>query len=149
MPFEYAISIEQLACQTDGKAASSSKIQSLGLMKVSKAWAFGLMALALAVALWGFGYKLSRFNLDSGVSWRTSFAKLWDKHSDSPEIGKTAKVTTQPRFQRERCAILAFHQETPKHQYELLCHSIECKPIPPRSPSAFPLRSPPSRNVLA
>jgi hypothetical protein len=107
------------------------------------------MSLALTIALWGFGYKVSRLNLHLDVSWRTSFAKLWDKHPASAQIGKTAEVTGQSRFQQERRAILAVLEETPKRQYELLCHSIECKPIPSGSPFSFPLRSPPSRNVPA
>jgi hypothetical protein len=149
MPFEYAISIKQPVGQTDGKEAPLSMPQSVGVTRASKAWAFGLIALALTVALWGFGGKLSQFNRHSDAFWRTSFARLWDKHPDSPAIGETAKVTAQSHFRLEQRAFLAILDETSQNQYELLCHSIECKPIPPSCSSSFPPRSPPSRNVPA
>jgi hypothetical protein len=47
-------------------------------------YAFGLLTLALAIALWGFGYRLSRYNPHPSAASRASMAKLWDKQLDSP-----------------------------------------------------------------
>lgn len=117
--------------------------------RTSMAGAVGLLGLAIAVTLWGFGYKLSRYNLHSDTNSRASFAKLWDKHQDSAKIAETAKVTAQPHPGLEWDAILAFLQETPELQCSTFCPSGECTRIPLSSRSLVPLRSPPSRTLLA
>jgi len=43
----------------------------------------GLLGLAIAIALWGFGYKLSRYNPHPSAASRASIAKLWDKRPGS------------------------------------------------------------------
>lgn len=45
--------------------------------------ALGFLALAIAVALWGFGYKLSRYDPHPSAASRASIAKLWDKQPAS------------------------------------------------------------------
>ena len=45
--------------------------------------AVGLLALAIAIALWGFGYKLSRYDPHPSAASRASIAKLWDKRPGS------------------------------------------------------------------
>jgi hypothetical protein len=45
--------------------------------------ALGLLALAIAIALWGFGYKLSRYDPHPSAASRASIAKLWDKRPGS------------------------------------------------------------------
>lgn len=46
-------------------------------------YALGFLALAIAIALWGSGYKLSRYDPHPSAASRASIAKLWDKRAAS------------------------------------------------------------------
>ena len=97
MPTGNESRIEPRAIQSDARAARRQMAPQIPqTRRASRPWAVGLLGLAIAVAFWGFGYKLSRYNLHSDTNSRASFAKLWDKHQDSAKIAETAKVTAQP-----------------------------------------------------
>jgi hypothetical protein len=100
-----------------------------------------LIGLAIAVALWGFGYKLSRYNLHSDISSRASFARLWDKHQDSAQVAENAKLTPQSHLGLETQAIFALLQDTPELERPAGCHSEKPKLILLWSSSLLPLRS--------
>ncbi len=117
--------------------------------RASRPWTLGLIGLAIAVALWGFGYKLSRYSLHSDFSSRASFAKLWDKHEDSAQVAETVKLAPQSNLSFEWRAILTLPEDKPVLERQALCHSDESKFISPWSRSLLPLRSPPSRTFLA
>lgn len=50
-----------------------------------RAWAALCIGLAVAITVWGFGYKLSRYNPRRDPAWRVSLVKLWDNHQDPAE----------------------------------------------------------------
>lgn len=111
--------------------------------RTSKPLALGLIGLAIAVALWGFGYKLSRYN--PSLSSRASFAKLWDKHHVA-QVASGAKATAQSL--KPGSALILVHY-TPPLRPEAFCHRHECNRLSALIHSVIPLRSPPSRTLLA
>ena len=46
----------------------------------------GLIALAMAIALSGFGYRLARYSDHFGPKSRVLVTKLWDKHQHVPQV---------------------------------------------------------------
>lgn len=114
----------------------------------SKVLALGLIGLAIAVALWGFGYKVSRFNLHSLVFWRASFARLWDKHQDSAQVAEAAKVTQESNLPLQWRAPHAWLQEAPEREHEASRPSNGRKPMLSSPHSLTFLRSPPSPTVV-
>lgn len=108
--------------------------------------ALALLGLAIAVALWGFGYKLSEYSNAPDPLQRTSVAKVWIEHrygfastqharalprrtyTDRSRIFDVSSPAVQPIFTVERSTALVSESE------------------PRRIPffqSAIPLRSPP------
>jgi hypothetical protein len=144
MPTGNESRIEPWAIQSDAWAARrQTPPQIPQTRRASRPWALGLIGLAIAVALWGFGYKLSRYSLHSDISSRASFAKLWDKHQDSAQVAENAKLTPQSHPGLETQAIFALLQDTPELERPAGCHSEESKLILLWSSSLLPLRSPP------
>lgn len=114
--------------------------------KTSKPWALGLIGLAIAIALWGFGYKISRYNPHPAPSSRASVAKLWDKHQDIAQISSGAKANAQSLAPRPALILVHYtHTQRP----EAFCRGSEFNRLSALFRSATPLRSPPSRTLLA
>ena len=108
-------------------------------------WAPWLIGLALVVAIWASGYKLSRYypNLDT-VS-RTSFVKLWDKHDDSAHAVQTVNTVPPAHLPPGLHVIVPAYQEPSELEYSGLLDLNEGKPISTSFYSVIPLRSPPSQ----
>ena len=116
----------------------------------SKACALGLIGLAIAVALWGFGYKLSRYSHHSDISSRASIAKLWDKHQDSTHVVKALlKLTPPSHLTFEWNTNFALLQGAPELQHTEPGDSDESDLIAPWARTLVPLRSPPSQTFQA
>jgi hypothetical protein len=109
----------------------------------SKTCLVGITALALAVFLWGFGYKLSLYQTRLLTASRESVAKLWIEprgvsviaavsHSAQPHRIPASQLLAAPIFSNscgERAATRAISAQA-------FC--------PPTQPALIPLRSPPS-----
>ena len=108
-------------------------------------WALAFIGLALSVSLWGFGYKLSRYNPHPDASSRALFAKLWDKHQDVSQLTATTDASarsTQSRLVVNAVLILLFQPRNPiRHAVP---HDEDCQRTPVRFHLVLPLRSPPS-----
>lgn len=128
-----------------GYAASESSFS----RRLFRPWAIGFIGLAISVALWGYGYKISRYNPHPDASSRTLLAKMWDKHQDVTQVSDATKACSQPQPRLElHAAILLLGQ--PPTLAERVCHeSDESKRIPALLRSIVPLRSPPSNNLSA
>jgi hypothetical protein len=121
--------------------------RSLPAKRAFTPWA--LIGLALAVALWGFGYKLSRYSPHLTAAARLSYTKLWDKHQDAPQV-LTLKSTAHPqRWVKERTLSAVSHQQASQRPYFLLPACKDDKSTIVEFPSFIPSRSPPSRAFLA
>lgn len=112
MPSESANTMEQPTYRAFGIAAIPLFSQSYNAATAPKGWASDLLGLALAglalaVALWGFGYKLSQFNLHSDALWRTSFAKLWDKQPNAPKVVQPSKWFAPSTSRSDRSMVLS------------------------------------------
>jgi hypothetical protein len=110
---------------------------------IFRPWTLALVGLALSVSLWGFGYKLSRYNPDP--SSRALFAKLWDKHQDVSQLTAVTGLSApspQSRLVVHTPLLLLAPPSNPAR--DAVSHDEDCKRTPASSPPAVPLRSPPS-----
>ena len=107
---------------------------------------FGFLGLALAVAAWGFGYKVSLYQTDSGT--RSIVAKLWDRHH-SCQI-KESSVLKAKFIPRHSQADDIFVRD-PRHFPRPAIARLSTLPRIPRSLISIeyhlPFRSPPFRNL--
>jgi hypothetical protein len=120
--------------------------RSARLPRILRPATLAFIGLALAVALWGFGYKLSRYNPNPDVSTKASVAKLWDKHHLlSADSAPTVRVIPAQSFDVSLLAALITLQNTPRI---LEYCTPEQQSLPSGSFKALlPLRSPPSPSV--
>ena len=107
------------------------------------------IGLAIAVALWGFGYRLSRYDLHPNATTRASVAKLWDKHQDlteaSPKAGAADRTDVRLPAQTAFPAF-SFAGEPQKAPF---CPAETHLRLPiPILSSPVPLRSPPFGSFL-
>jgi hypothetical protein len=71
--------------------------QNLSWRQLFKPYAFGIVGLAVAVFLWGYGYKLSLYNRHPESSSRASVAKLWiEPRSASVAAASSLKGNSHP-----------------------------------------------------
>lgn len=115
----------------------------------SRPLALGLIGLALAVTLWGFGYKLSRYNPPSDVTSRALFAKLWDKHQDVAQASNAVHPSPQPHVPFDFHAFLVVLSPAARPGCFAARRGDEAKPISVLFESQVPPRSPPFRNFAA
>jgi hypothetical protein len=69
----------------------------------SRACSIGLIALALAVFLWGFGYKLSLYCPHENPAFKASVAKLWNEHRS---IASASKLSVKSHVVPDSQAII-------------------------------------------
>lgn len=112
-------------------------------------WALGFIGLAISVALWGFGYKISRYNPHPDAASRTLLAKMWDKHQDVTQVSGVTQASAQPQLQFELLAALFLLGQPPTPAECSRRESDGPKCIPAHFRSVVPLRSPPIDNLSA
>jgi len=117
--------------------------------RLFRPWALAFIGLAISVALWGFGYKLSRYNPHQDAASRALFAKMWDKHQDVAQVAATTKATAQQHLQLELHAVLLIHRQPPTGIERAFFYPDTYKRIPALFCSVVPLRSPPFRVLAA
>lgn len=117
--------------------------------RLFRPWAIGFIGLAIAVASWGYGYKISRYNPHPDASSHAFFAKMWDKHQDVTQVAGATKACSQPHLQLELHAALLLLRQPPTAAERVCRESDEPKRIPALFRSLVPLRSPPSDNLSA
>ena len=69
---------------------------------VSRPCALGIVGLAVAVFLWGYGYKLSLYHCHSGSSSHTPVAKLWIEPRSAP-IAAASSLKAKSHFVACNC----------------------------------------------
>ncbi len=109
-----------------------------------KPCALGLIGLAMAVALWGFGYKLSLYHLHAHPSSRVPVAKLWIEPrnaSESAASSLNAKSHLVPASQ----AFLVPVQRLPRLIRTITCILPECRCDVAYFDLLIPFRSPPTQ----
>lgn len=114
--------------------------------QVSNPLALGLLGLAVAVALWGYGYKLSLYSPPEGPGSRVP-AKLWIEHrfgfdrfsSSAAAPNLKARIYAQPGVS----ALVAAAPELPLRSVSSLFLRTARPRAIPFFHSAIPLRSPP------
>ena len=107
-----------------------------------------VLILAIAVALWGYGYKISRYNSHLDAASRASFAKLWDRHQDASQI-LASQGTAHPQHCLQPLALLALVQERGTPAVTLVRDPEDDNGLPDSFAAHIPFRSPPSRISLA
>lgn len=132
----------------DGDVSDTSSnaiclFRSSRLPRILRPATLAFIGLALAVALWGFGYKLSRYNPNQDVSTKASVAKLWDEHHTlSADSAPTVRVIPAQSVDVHLLAALPTLQSTPR---VLGYCTVEQQSLPSGPFKALlPLRSPPS-----
>lgn len=115
------------------------------LARLFRPWALVFVGLALSVSLWGFGYKLSRYNPHPDASSQALFAKLWDKHQDVSQL--TAATDASARSFQSRLVVntvLILLCQPPNPIHHAVFHDEDCERTPVSFQPVVPLRSPPS-----
>lgn len=117
--------------------------------RVKKPCAIGLIALAIAVALWGFGYKISLYRPYLSPVSRASVAKLWVERrgpSTTPGIHLAPRLRTTADSQTP--LLFACLKLTRTESFELFTCSSDARVS---SDIAFllPARSPPAKPSLS
>lgn len=117
-------------------------------LRCSHATALGFLGLALAVALWGFSYKLSRYDYSlSGSLSRVPVAKLWlEQRFATGGIQGTAKLVPSNSRIYAQPGANALHSYSPVLGFDS-DQTLPVRAVRPRAVpffhSAIPLRSPP------
>jgi hypothetical protein len=119
--------------------------QSVPAKRVFRPCALGFIGLAIAVALWGFGYKLSRYTLHPDSLTRTSVAKLWDKHQDAGQV-IASKLNAEAQLRLKLYAVLTSLQNAPEPDPVAFRAPDDVENVPSSFRSLIPFRSPPSRS---
>ena len=118
--------------------------------RLFRPWALLFIGLAISVALWGFGYKLSRYNPHPNAASRSSLAKLWDKHQDISQLASASEAAAQPpQIHPGLRAVLDLLCQTPSPEKYAFSPPDEFKRIPVLFGSVVPLRSPPFQALAA
>ena len=73
----YQVHMKHPGLRADGALAVSVTCNDRKRAAIVRPLAIGLIGLALAVVLWGIGYRLSQYRRHPGPSTRVSVAKLW------------------------------------------------------------------------
>jgi hypothetical protein len=107
--------------------------------------AIGLVGLAIAVALWGFSYRLSRYTFHPDTLTRASVAKLWDKHQDAGQV-IASKLNAPPQSQLDLHVLLISLQNAQEPHTVAFCEPDVAEAVSSPFRSLFPSRSPPSRS---
>lgn len=115
--------------------------------QISNPLALGLLGLAVAVTVWGYGYKLSLYIVPSGTSSSRIPAKLWIEHrfgfSELSSSATTPNLKARIFAQPSVWALLAAGPEFSSHNVTaLLSGALRSRTIP-FFHAAIPLRSPP------
>ncbi len=111
-------------------------------------WAVALIGLAIAVALWGYGYKISRYNSYPDPTYRASFSKLWDKHQDVTQLDAAARPPARPpHLQLAVYAALLLHFKNSVPDRHAFVPPYDCPRTQAYLQPVVPLRSPPSGNL--
>ena len=110
---------------------------------VSRPCALGIVGLAVAVFLWGYGYKLSLYHCHSGSSSHTPVAKLWIEPRSAP-IAAASSLKAKSHFVAGSQAAVATIQRLPR-----MCRAVAfILPLCERHTVLFdllvPSRAPPS-----
>lgn len=106
-------------------------------------WTLCLLGLAIAVVLWGFGYKLSRYNPHPDTALRATVAKLWNKQQNpGVDTAPVSRSDAKNKLALAATAFLLVQAEdggTPARPWAIASP-------PPSEPcrALLPLRSPPS-----
>ena len=129
-------------------AFRNTRIRNFRVTSALTPWTIALFGLALAVALWGFGYKLSRYNPHLDAAARASYAKLWDKHQDTSEL-LTSKLTAHPQQCAQLEALSVFFQEPIAPVFAPIHTAEDDRSIVTSLVALIPFRSPPSRHFSA
>lgn len=117
--------------------------------RVKKPCAVGLIALAIAVALWGFGYKISLYSPRLDPASRASVAKLWVERrgpSTTPGIHLTPRLRTTADSQPP--LLFACLKFTRMEFFELFT-GFSVARVPANIAFLLPARSPPFKPSLS
>ncbi len=105
--------------------------------------ALGFIGLAIAVALWGFSYKLSLYRQHSGASSPISVAKLWIESRNASVVAGSG-VTVQSHLLRISQVLPAAAQRFPRSACGVDCILPECRHTVAYFDFLIPFRSPPA-----
>lgn len=107
----------------------------------------GLVGLALAISLWGYGYKLSLYLVHPTPTLRASAARLWIEPRNA-SVTAAFRLKVNSHLYAGPAAIFASVREFPG----LDCALIGTPPERTHRPASFsfliPFRSPPSATLL-
>src|SRR5579862_8161622 len=136
--------------RTNGETTSNAPGPKYSIsQRLFRPWALPSIGLAITVALWGFGYKISRYNPHPDTASRVLLAKLWDKHQDVTQLAASVGLSTRPTdIQLALHAVLLLLYKSSEPERYAFCPPDECRRIPALFLSLIPLRSPPSGNAF-
>jgi hypothetical protein len=132
------------ASNTHGSVGQRTRVkiqQSLWKQKFSPL-AVGLLGLVIAVALWGFGYKLSLYHHDQAPSSRVSVAKLWIE-SRNASVLRASRLEAKSHLHTVSQAFPAPVRQFPRLGPAVVCTLPGCSHGVVYFNSLIPSRSPP------
>ena len=109
--------------------------------------ALGIIGLAIAVVLWGFGYKLSLYYRHSAPSSRVPVAKLWIESRDASEAA-ASRLKAKSHYVSGSHAFSVPIQPLPRLSRAVACILPVCTRHVVYFDSLIPFRSPPPHRVF-
>jgi hypothetical protein len=101
-----------------------------------------IVGLAIAVFLWGFGYKLSLYHIHANPTSRVTVAKLWVKPGTASMVA-AARFKAKSHLDPGSQALSIFIQRLPRFRNALACIPYACSRVAAHFDFLIPFRSPP------
>ena len=114
-------------------------------LKIGLTLKIGLIGLAVAVALWGFAYKLSLYLPFQGGYSRTSIAKMWFGPEELSAADANRRTSQSHKESLPQAALNGQRKCTTGSPHEPL-PALECGRTAANQPSLLSSRSPPTNN---
>ena len=121
-----------------------AKIQQSSWKQIFRPCALGFIGLAIAVALWGFSYKLSLYCRHTGPSSPISVAKFWIEPRNASAVAASG-LKVQSHFLRISQVLSAPIQSFPRLACAVACTLPMCRHTVAYFDFLIPFRSPPAQ----
>lgn len=148
MPVRNSFTMITSAMQQSGlKMRMQARIRYPSWKQIGRPYVLGIIGLAIAAGLWGFGYKLSLYHRQGAPSSQIPVAKLWIE-------SRNASMTAASRFKAKSYLISGLQAfSVPIQRLPRLSRAVACIfPVCTRGVTHFgfliPFRSPPPAHFL-
>jgi hypothetical protein len=104
----------------------------------------GLVALSIAIFLWGFAYKISRFQIHRTTLSRVSAFRSWDESRHIREVADVLRKACAEQLSSALDALIAAQSPSAEPVARIIQFAASVLPPQPPSVSTLPSRAPPA-----